>query len=56
LCSAQLLERMPRGVRLIEAGRVLLGHAEVILDRMAAAHSCERARLAALGKPELATA
>jgi DNA-binding transcriptional LysR family regulator len=47
---------MPRGIRLTEAGRVLLGHAEAILDRMAAAYSCECAGLAALGKPELATA
>jgi DNA-binding transcriptional LysR family regulator len=37
--DAQLLERLPRGIRLTEAGRVLLGHAEAILDRMTAAHT-----------------
>jgi len=37
--DAQLLERTPRGIRLTEAGRVLLGHAEAILDRMSAAHA-----------------
>lgn len=37
--GAQLLERLPRGIRLTEAGRVLLGHAEAILDRMTAARS-----------------
>jgi DNA-binding transcriptional LysR family regulator len=37
--EAQLLERTPRGIRLTEAGRVLLGHAEAILDRMSAAHA-----------------
>jgi DNA-binding transcriptional LysR family regulator len=37
--GAQLLERLPRGIRLTEAGRVLLGHAEAILDRMTAAHT-----------------
>jgi DNA-binding transcriptional LysR family regulator len=35
--GAQLLERTPRGIRLTEPGRVLHEHAEVILDRMAAA-------------------
>jgi DNA-binding transcriptional LysR family regulator len=35
--GAQLLERTPRGIRLTEPGRVLLGHAEAILDRMAIA-------------------
>jgi DNA-binding transcriptional LysR family regulator len=37
--GAQLLERTPRGIRLTEPGRILLGHAEVILDRMATAHA-----------------
>jgi DNA-binding transcriptional LysR family regulator len=37
--GAQLLERLPRGIRLTEAGRVLLGHAEAILGRMAAART-----------------
>ena len=37
--GAQLVERLPRGIRLTEAGRVLLGHAEAILDRMTAART-----------------
>ena len=37
--GAQLLQRVGRGIRLTEAGRVLLGHAEAILDRMSAAHA-----------------
>jgi DNA-binding transcriptional LysR family regulator len=37
--GAQLLERTPRGIRLTEAGRVLLTHAEAILDRMATARA-----------------
>src|SRR4051794_18923271 len=37
--GAQLLERTPRGIRLTEAGRILLGHAEAILDRMAIARA-----------------
>jgi len=37
--GAQLLERTPRGIRLTEAGRVLLGHAQAILDRMATARA-----------------
>jgi DNA-binding transcriptional LysR family regulator len=37
--GAQLFERLPRGIRLTEAGRVLLGHAEAILDRMTAART-----------------
>jgi DNA-binding transcriptional LysR family regulator len=37
--GVQLLERTPRGIRLTEPGRILLGHAEAILDRMAAARA-----------------
>jgi DNA-binding transcriptional LysR family regulator len=37
--GAQLLERTARGIRLTEAGRVLLGHADAILDRLAAAQA-----------------
>jgi DNA-binding transcriptional LysR family regulator len=37
--GARLLERTPRGIRLTEPGRVLLGHAEAILDRMAIARA-----------------
>ncbi|HEY9370306.1 LysR family transcriptional regulator [Streptomyces sp.] len=42
--GAELFERLPRGVRLTESGRVLLPHAEAVRDRLAAA----RAELAAL--------
>ncbi|MEU3401146.1 LysR substrate-binding domain-containing protein [Streptomyces filamentosus] len=42
--GAELFERLPRGVRLTEAGRVLLPHAEAVRDRLAAA----RAELTAL--------
>ncbi|WP_242427001.1 MULTISPECIES: LysR family transcriptional regulator [unclassified Streptomyces] len=42
--GAVLFERLPRGVRLTEAGRVLLPHAEAVRDRLAAA----RTELAAL--------
>jgi DNA-binding transcriptional LysR family regulator len=37
--GAQLLERTARGIRLTEAGRVLLDHADPILDRLAAAQA-----------------
>jgi DNA-binding transcriptional LysR family regulator len=37
--GTQLLQRMPRGIRLTEAGRILLGHTEAILGRMAAAQT-----------------
>src|SRR3954466_6998803 len=37
--GAQLLERTPRGIRLTEAGRVLLGHAEAILAGRRAARA-----------------
>ena len=37
--GAQLLERTARGIRLTEAGRVLLEHADAILDRLAAAQA-----------------
>ncbi len=46
--GAQLLERTPRGIRLTDPGRVLLGHAEAILDRMAAA----RAQVESVGRLE----
>ncbi|MFD5325314.1 LysR family transcriptional regulator [Streptomyces sp. NPDC127092] len=42
--GAVLFERLPRGVRLSEAGRVLLPHAEAVRDRLARA----RAELVAL--------
>ncbi|WP_435852731.1 LysR family transcriptional regulator [Streptomyces vietnamensis] len=42
--GATLFERLPRGVRLSEAGRVLLPHAEAVRDRLALA----RAELTAL--------
>ncbi|MFF0478964.1 LysR family transcriptional regulator [Streptomyces sp. NPDC004284] len=42
--GAELFERLPRGVRLSEAGRVLVPHAEAVRDRLATA----RAELAAL--------
>ncbi|MEU8619725.1 LysR family transcriptional regulator [Streptomyces sp. NPDC048623] len=42
--GAALFERLPRGVRLSEAGRVLLPHAEAVRERLALAH----AELAAL--------
>ncbi|MFE2010653.1 LysR family transcriptional regulator [Streptomyces sp. NPDC059491] len=42
--GAELFERLPRGVRLTEAGRVLLPHAEAVRDRLSAA----RAELASL--------
>jgi DNA-binding transcriptional LysR family regulator len=35
--GARLFDRMPRGVRLTEEGRSLLGHAELVLERMRAA-------------------
>jgi DNA-binding transcriptional LysR family regulator len=34
--GAKLVDRTPRGIRLTDAGRVLLGHAEAILKRLAA--------------------
>jgi DNA-binding transcriptional LysR family regulator len=37
--GAQLMERSARGIRLTEAGRVLLEHADPILDRLAAAQA-----------------
>ncbi|MER5207912.1 LysR family transcriptional regulator [Streptomyces sp. NPDC002825] len=42
--GAELFERLPRGVRLSEAGRVLVPHAEAVRDRLATA----RAELEAL--------
>ena len=40
-CSpgARLVERSPRGVRLTQAGELLVGHADAILDRLDAAES-----------------
>src|SRR5918993_3218486 len=35
--GTQLVERLARGVRLTEAGRVLVGHADAILARLEAA-------------------
>jgi DNA-binding transcriptional LysR family regulator len=35
--GATLLDRLPRGIALTEAGRSLLGHAEVIIERLATA-------------------
>ncbi|WP_198347382.1 LysR family transcriptional regulator [Nocardia terrae] len=35
--GARLFDRLPRGVRLTENGRSLLGHAEAVLDRLAIA-------------------
>src|SRR3954467_3920436 len=35
----QLLERTPRGIRLTGPGRILVRHAEAILDRMATARA-----------------
>jgi DNA-binding transcriptional LysR family regulator len=37
--GAKLVDRTPRGVRLTEAGRVLLGHSEAILARLAEAEA-----------------
>ncbi|MFJ9682094.1 LysR family transcriptional regulator [Streptomyces sp. NPDC101194] len=37
--GAQLFERLPRGVRLTEAGRVLLPHAEAVRNRLTAARA-----------------
>src|SRR3954452_461540 len=54
--GAKLLERTPRGIRLTEAGQVLVDHTEVILARLSAAEQqlealqaleCGRVRLAA---------
>lgn len=46
--AAVLFDRVPRGVRLTEEGRCLLGHAEAVLDRLDAA----RRDLAALREVE----
>src|SRR3954453_1458775 len=43
--GAKLMDRTPRGIRLTEAGRALLGHAEAILVRLADA----QAELEAIG-------
>ncbi|MEU3499419.1 LysR family transcriptional regulator [Streptomyces hundungensis] len=37
--GARLFDRLPRGVRLTEAGRVLLPHAEAVRDRLTAARA-----------------
>src|SRR5919197_1027362 len=37
--GAKLVDRTPRGIRLTDAGRALLGHAEAVLARLADAES-----------------
>src|ERR671932_928689 len=37
--GAQLVERLSRGIRLTPAGELLVGHADVILDRLAVAEA-----------------
>src|SRR3954449_11724762 len=37
--GAKLVERNPRGIRLTDAGRALVEHAEVIIGRLAAAEA-----------------
>ncbi|TDQ54215.1 LysR family transcriptional regulator [Actinorugispora endophytica] len=49
--GARLFDRLPRGVRLTEQGRSLLGHAEAVLDRLdAARRDLEALREAAVGR------
>src|SRR3982750_1833522 len=53
-CATKLLERGPRGVRLTDAGRALVEHADAILARIAAAEA-ELDEIAGLrtGRPRL---
>src|SRR3954464_13779432 len=55
-CATKLLERGPRGVRLTDAGRALVSHADAILARLGAAEE-EMAAIAGLrgGRLRIAT-
>ncbi len=45
LTGFRLFERLPRGVRLTEGGRILLDHAQIILEQVAQAERAMRAHL-----------
>ena len=49
--GTRLVDRSARGVRLTQAGELLVGHADVILDRLAAAESQLEALVPARGRP-----
>ncbi len=51
--GARLVERSARGVRLTQAGELLVGHADAILDRLGAAQSQLDALTLARGRPAL---